>query len=79
MKGYPAYLQKKGKGRIMINIEDNDSHYVFVCEFKRKRFSRTEFGYYIDEEIIIDKGGNEVKEVYQISSMPHLGCFHLPK
>lgn len=53
--------------------------YVFACRFQRESSGPWEYGFYINENVILDSNGNQLDEVWDIDSVPSLGCFHLPK
>lgn len=51
--------------------------YIFACQFKRTKFSEPEWGYSINEDVLIDLLGNKVKEVYTIQTYPEQGTLRL--
>ena len=53
--------------------------YIHACKFQRTEKDNWEYGFYINEEIIIDRYGKIVKEVNNIINCCHEGCFILTK
>lgn len=52
--------------------------YVGVVMFQRTKNTDQEFGFYINEDVIIDRAGKVLNEIYDLTYEPELGCFQLP-
>ena len=53
-------------------------NWVHVCKFKRSDKSKWEFGFYINESVILDRFGSRIMEVWDIVNYSNLGAFVLP-
>ena len=55
------------------------SGYVGVVRFNRERDGEWEYGFYINENVLLDRNGAVVESCWDLRYLPSMGCFVLPK